>query len=237
MQELPYKSYLLLQRLEEEKRQRDVEIKRRESERKKRHDILARDGKKSFFELDQAQSAGEIETTEKSTKAAEKVSHKKSEDETNTVTRKDTANIDGTPEPNENDMNALDYEADKDDNFNESIMDATSIVVQRAEVSVKDVTDKKTKVSKGDERERKSDRKDRKDAKKADKERKNRRSRSKSVEKRSKRRSRSRSPRRTDSRRDRDRRDVYRKRNYSPQRDNRRRDDYRDRRVQRDSRR
>lgn len=212
-----------------------MEIKRRESERKKRHDKLARDGKKSFFELDHAQSAGENETTEKSAKAAEKASNKKSEEETISTARKDSANVDGAPEQNENDLNALDYEADKDDNFNESITETTSIVVQRAEVSVKNVTDKKKDV-KVDASKEKSDRRDRKDAKKIEKERKKRHSRSKSLEKRSKRRSRSRSPRRTDSRRDKDRKDVYRKRNFSPQRDNRRRDDYRDRRIRRDSR-
>lgn len=42
-----------LEKSEEDKRQRDFEIKRREAERKKRHEDMARDSKKSFFELNQ----------------------------------------------------------------------------------------------------------------------------------------------------------------------------------------
>ncbi|KFB52696.1 AGAP002952-PC-like protein [Anopheles sinensis] len=47
-----------LEKIEEEKRQRELEIKRREAERKKRHEELAKGAsKKSFFELNQDQPA------------------------------------------------------------------------------------------------------------------------------------------------------------------------------------
>lgn len=223
--------------MEEEKRQRDAEIKRREAERKKRHELLAKDGKKSFFELNQAPSTAEPEVADEPMAQVEQpmAAVKKAEPENSPRARKDVAGGADKTEQNENDLNALDYEADKDDNFNESVAEA-SLIVQRAEISARDVADKK-KDSKAEESTDKPDRKD-KSVKKSERKR---RSRSKSAEKRSKRRSRSRSPRRQNVRRDRDRgHDLHRRRNFSPHRDNRdnrdnrRRDDYRDRRVRRD---
>lgn len=222
-----WKIFLVSQRLEEEKRQRDVEIKRREAERKKRHELLAKDGKKSFFELNQPETAADPDLTDDPATVVEKPPIAKKAEES-PRTRKDDAAVADKTEQNENDLNALDYEADKDDNFTESVAE-TSLVVQRAEISTKDASDKK-KNPKVEETTDKSSRKD-KSLKSLDRKR---RSRSKSVEKRSKRRSRSRSSRRQASRRDKDRRDTYRRRNYSPHRDNRRRDDYRDKRVRRD---
>ncbi|XP_059611175.1 peptidyl-prolyl cis-trans isomerase G [Phlebotomus argentipes] len=46
------------EKIEEEKKQREMEIKRREVERKKRHEEIARDAKKSFYELQQVSSYG-----------------------------------------------------------------------------------------------------------------------------------------------------------------------------------
>lgn len=221
--------------MEEEKRQRDAEIKRREAERKKRHELLAKDGKKSFFELNQAPSTAEPDVADEPIAEVEQpAAVKKAEPENSPRARKDAAGGADKTEQNENDLNALDYEADKDDNFNESVAE-TSLIVQRAEIGARDVADKK-KDSKAEKTTDKPDRKD-KSVKKSERKR---RSRSKSVEKRSKRHSRSRSPRRQNARRDRDRHDVYRRRNFSPHRDNRdnrdnrRKDDYRDRRVRRD---
>lgn len=47
-----------MERLEEEKKVREEEIKRRELERKKRHEEMAKDPKKSFYELSHASSYG-----------------------------------------------------------------------------------------------------------------------------------------------------------------------------------
>lgn len=219
--------------MEEEKRHRDVEIKRRENERKKRHDQLARDGKKSFFELNQAANDGEGDAPVESNADIDQTAIGKSQIEDSPKSRVDKKKIDETPEHNKNDMNALDYEADKDDHFDDAIAE-TSIIAHRAEISTKNVGDKH-KDSKADKSTDKTDRKD-KSLKKSDRKRE-KRERSKSVEKRSKRRSRSRSPRRSNLRQDRDRRDVYRRRNHSPYRGGHRRDDYRDKNVRRDSRR
>ncbi|XP_058813867.1 peptidyl-prolyl cis-trans isomerase G [Topomyia yanbarensis] len=78
-----------LEKMEEEKRLRDLEIKRRESERKKRHEEMAKDAsKKSFFEL-------------------------KQEKESNSRTIEDNNGSDRRKENTQDkpiDMNALDYE-------------------------------------------------------------------------------------------------------------------------------
>lgn len=44
---------LVFQKSEEDKRERNTEIRRREAERRRRHEEMAKDSKKSFFELDQ----------------------------------------------------------------------------------------------------------------------------------------------------------------------------------------
>uniref|UniRef100_A0A1L8DUC3 peptidylprolyl isomerase n=1 Tax=Nyssomyia neivai TaxID=330878 RepID=A0A1L8DUC3_9DIPT len=46
------------EKIEEEKKHREVEIRRREVERRKRHEEIARDAKKSFYELQQVSSYG-----------------------------------------------------------------------------------------------------------------------------------------------------------------------------------
>lgn len=219
--------------MEEEKRVREAEIKRREVERKKRHEKLAVSGKKSFFELEQnptranaseSNPVAEIDSTQGQNEKFEK-----SNDE-NTPEIMDESKLDEIHGKNENDLNALDYEADKDDNLDGSVTE-TSLIVQRFEISSKD-NGKLTGVKQNDES-GKSDRKD-VSVKKSDRKK---RSRTKSLERKSKKKSksRSRSSRRYAARRDRDRRDVYRRKNHSPYRDNnRRRDDYRNKRFRRD---
>uniref|UniRef100_A0A6B2EBZ3 peptidylprolyl isomerase n=1 Tax=Phlebotomus kandelakii TaxID=1109342 RepID=A0A6B2EBZ3_9DIPT len=54
------------EKIEEEKKHREMEIKRREVERKKRHEEIARDAKKSFYELHQVNSYGKSRSNEKS---------------------------------------------------------------------------------------------------------------------------------------------------------------------------
>uniref|UniRef100_A0A1B0C9X6 peptidylprolyl isomerase n=1 Tax=Lutzomyia longipalpis TaxID=7200 RepID=A0A1B0C9X6_LUTLO len=49
------------EKIEEEKKHREIEIKRREVERKRRHEEIARDAKKSFYELQQVNSYGKGE--------------------------------------------------------------------------------------------------------------------------------------------------------------------------------
>ncbi|XP_058060103.1 peptidyl-prolyl cis-trans isomerase G isoform X1 [Anopheles bellator] len=85
-----------LEKLEEEKRQREVEIKRREAERKKRHEELAKGAsKKSFFELNQEPvSTGAALTAQSESPNGE-----------GKETRQERAKSDGSV-----DMNALDYE-------------------------------------------------------------------------------------------------------------------------------
>uniref|UniRef100_A0A182M375 peptidylprolyl isomerase n=1 Tax=Anopheles culicifacies TaxID=139723 RepID=A0A182M375_9DIPT len=92
-----------LEKLEDEKRQRESEIKRREAERKKRHEELAKGvSKKSFFELNQEQSV----TREKSTSESPEAGSKRANDSVKAqqeepVRGKSNGSID---------MNALDYE-------------------------------------------------------------------------------------------------------------------------------
>lgn len=206
----------ILQRLQEEKRVRDAEIKRRETERKIRHEKLARDGKKSFFELEQSTSQ-EANANEKSVNPD--AEDKKSEVEEGEVAPADVEKspprieeVENAFTMNENDLNALDYEADKDDNVDEP---ETTITVQRVEVEYKD-SEKPSKSGKHNEIEEKSRKKDT-DSKKTE-----RRRRSRSREKRSKDRD-----RRHSSRGRNDRRVYNRRREYSPYRDNRRRDAHR----------
>ncbi|XP_050068616.1 peptidyl-prolyl cis-trans isomerase G [Anopheles maculipalpis] len=96
-----------LEKLEDEKRQNESEIKRRETERKKRHEELAKGvSKKSFFELNQEQSAPRAKSTsesseaEASSKRATAVDSAKDQVEA-LVREKSNGSID---------MNALDYE-------------------------------------------------------------------------------------------------------------------------------
>lgn len=122
----------------------------------------------------------------------------------------DEVKIDDLLGKNENDLNALDYEADKDDNIDES---ETAVTVQRVDVELQKTGEKSSKADKhgGDEKSNKKH----VDTKKVD-----RRRRSHSRDKRS----RDRESRRHNSRGRNDRRVYNRRRDYSPYRDNRRRD-------------
>lgn len=206
---------------------RETEIKRREAERKIRHERLIHDGKKSFFELNQI-STEDVQAEQKSSNATTaseegKTSTQDTEHvaiEKNTTEKQlstvDAVKIDDILGNNENDLNALDYEADKDDNIDES---ETTVTVQRVEVELQKTGEKSSKVDKhgGDEKSRKKT----DDTKKVD-----RRRRSHSKDKRSRDRD-----RRHNSRGRNDRRVYNRRRDYSPYRDNRdnRRRDGRDR--------
>lgn len=123
----------------------------------------------------------------------------------------DEVKIDDLLGKNENDLNALDYEADKDDNIDES---ETTVTVQRVEVEPQKANEKSSKADKhgGDEKSNKKHG----DTKKVD-----RRRRSHSRDKHSRDRDRD---RRHNSRGRNDRRVYNRRRDYSPVRDNRRRD-------------
>lgn len=196
------------QRLQEEKRERETEIKRRETERKIRHEKLARDGKKSFFELDQ--NAPQGATTEESkteVQAPEPVPVEENDVENSPPTL-DGVQVENTFSTNENDLNALDYEADKDDNIEDP---ETTITIQRVEMEYKEI-DKPSKLNNHNEVDDKSSKRD-SDPKKTE-----RRRRSRSKEKLSRDRDRRHSPKGRNDRR------VYRRREFSPYRDNRRRD-------------
>lgn len=121
----------------------------------------------------------------------------------------DEVKIDDLLGKNENDLNALDYEADKDDNMDEP---ETTLTVQRVDVESQKISEKSSKVDKhgGEEKSNKKHG----DTKKVD-----RRRRSHSRDKRSRERD-----RRHNSRGRNDRRVYNRRRDYSPYRDNRRRD-------------
>lgn len=219
------------QRIQEEKRIREAEIKRREAERKLRHEKLARDGKKSFFELEHRASQ-DVPIEEKP------ANHKKNDD--HEIEPVEKTNIEKSPKEedvpietlygnNENDLNALDYEADKDDNIDEP---ETILTVQRVELEQKSIkeSEKPAKVSKHGDNKEKSNKKDT-DSKKIERRRRSRskEKRSRSKEKRSRsreKRSRDRDRRHpSDSRNRNDRRVFGRgRREFSPQRDNRRRD-------------
>lgn len=220
----------ILQRIQEEKRTRDAEIKRREAERRVRHEKLARDGKKSFFELNQSTSQEAI--------ADEKVTndtHEAKKLDTKELVAKTIANDDLEKQPskehepitdepfgsNEIDLNALDYEADKYDNIDES---ETTVTVQRADIGNKEF-EKLSKANKHNEIGGKSSKKDSNSRKDADSKKIEKRRRSRSREE--KRRSRSRDKDRRHSPHGRNDRRVYRRRDHSPQRDNRRRDAHR----------
>lgn len=236
-----------MERIEEEKRIREQEIKRREAERKKRHEEMARDSKKSFFELNQSAAAptkvienldpkhtvvseheeGEIEIRAPATKKL-----KITDDVTKSVSGK-----------NEIDMNALDYEMDRDENADEpNVMHKNDIVAQALGVETR-VRDKSPELhatkSKASDRVHKTALHS---SKKAD-----RKKHSKSLEKEQKshrRRSRTRTRSRSKSRDRRGRnargnREIDRRRNnFSPPRRNndRRRNDYRPQRDRRRSR-
>lgn len=178
---------------------------------------MARDGKKSFFELEQSTAQGAV-SNEKVANTATDDKIETNEDNEKNIVEKSPKKVEEIPsdnsftKKNENDLNALDYEADKDDNIDES---ETTITVQRAEVEYKE---KSLKSSKHNELNEKSSKKET-DSKKTE-----RRRRSRSREKRSReKRSRDKSDRRHSSRNRNDRR-VYRRREFSPYRDNRRRD-------------
>lgn len=185
---------------------------------------MARDGKKSFFELNQSASQ-EVSVEEKpANNANESKKTEIVETSPNKIARDDSekqslrmdapAIIDESLGKNENDLNALDYEADKDDNIEES---EVKLTVKRVEIENK-ASEKSSKANKHSEIDGKGSRKD-SDSKKTER---RRRSRS-----RDKRRSRSRDKdRRPTSRSHSDRR-AYRRGRDSPQRDNRRRDAHR----------
>lgn len=202
------------QRIQEEKRIREAEIKRREAERKIRHERLIHDGKKSFFELNQI-STENVQAEQKSEDG--KISTQTTNDvpiEKNTTEKQlstvDGAKIDDPMGKNENDLNALDYEADKDDNIDEP---ETAVTVQRVEIEQHKTHEKSSKSDKHND-EKSHKRND--DTKKVD-----RRRRSRSRDKHSKTRDRD---WRHNSRSRNDRRVYNRRRDYSPYRDNRRRD-------------
>uniref|UniRef100_A0A182P6L9 peptidylprolyl isomerase n=1 Tax=Anopheles epiroticus TaxID=199890 RepID=A0A182P6L9_9DIPT len=94
-----------LEKMEEEKRERENEIKRREAERKKRHEELAKGvSKKSFFELNQEQSAPRAKSASESPDAA-------ASKRTAVASAKEQEHASGRAKSNGSiDMNALDYE-------------------------------------------------------------------------------------------------------------------------------
>lgn len=226
------------QRIQEEKRVRDTEIKRRETERKLRHEKLARDGKKSFFELEQSAAQG-AQTEDKTINEKKGNTHTTEPHDKNNVekspqklTTEEEGEGEGEEVPteslygkNESDLNALDYEADKDDNVDEP---EAVVTVQRVEIEHKSVRDgeKSSKTNKRGENEKSS-------KKESDSKKSERRHRSRSKEKRSRskeKRSRSRDRDRgqgSRNRNDRNDRRLYRRVDFSLQRDNRRREAHR----------
>lgn len=182
---------------------------------------MIHDGKKSFFELNQI-SAEDVQAEQKSANATAPEDGKDNSNNTQDTEQvpieknsleKQPASVDEVKNDdllakNENDLNALDYEADKDDNVDEA---ETTLTVQRVEVEHHKTSEKSSKVDKhGDEKSNKKHG----DAKKGD-----RRRRSHSRDKRSRERD-----RRHNSRGRNDRRVQNRRREYSPYRDNRKRD-------------
>lgn len=116
-----------LERIEEEKRVRDQEIKRREAERKKRHEEMARDGKKSFFELNQGSSAPPAKESLDASKEEGELDHSRVD-----VQRK------SAPKETEIDLNALDYEAEREENVEEHNAEAkVEIAVASTTVEVR----------------------------------------------------------------------------------------------------
>lgn len=118
-----------MQQIAVEKKVRDAEIKRREIERKKRHEELAQERKKSFFEVNRkspSTNKSEARRSSISPKPIERA-HKdradKEDGELDTTLERSKYDIDGykdtgkgAPLHNElNDLNALDYEAADDD--------------------------------------------------------------------------------------------------------------------------
>lgn len=214
-----------------------MEIKRRETERKIRHEKLARDGKKSFFELDQSTSQ-EAATDEKVTNAAleNKNVDVQETETTNLAVEKIQPMVEEDAfdsfNKNENDLNALDYEADRDDNDNVDEPEA-NITVQRVELEHKGHK-KSSKRSKHKEIDEKSTKKEF-DPKKRKRHSRSKEKRSRSKEKRSRskekcsrsRERRSRDKDRRVSPRNRNDKRLNRRREYSPHRDNRRRDAHR----------
>lgn len=179
---------------------------------------MIHDGKKSFFELNQI-SAEDVQAEQKQSNAIASEDGKNSAPNTEivpiekSVTEKQLPMVDEAKKVDdllgENDLNALDYEADKDDNADEP---ETTVTVQRVDVEHQKTNEKSSKSDKHGSVE-KSNRKHG-DTKKAD-----RRRRSHSRDKRSRDRD-----RRHSSRDRNDRRVHNRRRDYSPYRDNRRRD-------------
>lgn len=183
---------------------------------------MIHDGKKSFFELNQI-SAEDVHAEQKSANATAPEDGKDNSNNTQDTEQvpieknsleKQPASVDEVKNDdllakNENDLNALDYEADKDDNVDEA---ETTLTVQRVEVEHHKTSEKSSKVDKhgGDEKSNKKHG----DTKKGD-----RRRRSHSRDKRSRERD-----RRHNSRGRNDRRVQNRRREYSPYRDNRKRD-------------
>lgn len=90
--------YSDFERYEEEKMIRDQEIKRRESERKKRHEEMAKDSKKSFFEL------------QHQTTYVGRVAAAADDDIGGTRSTKEAGTRESTDKAANVDLNALDYE-------------------------------------------------------------------------------------------------------------------------------
>lgn len=92
--------------MEEEKKIREAEIKRREIERKKRHELLERDSKKSFYELNQTIGRDKVDDQSDSTTKKHEYAEEREEGELD-----DSAIQNASGESV--DMNALDYDEDR----------------------------------------------------------------------------------------------------------------------------
>lgn len=235
-----------MERIEEEKRIRDQEIKRREAERKKRHEEMARDSKKSFFELNQGATAPSTKSDNLDSKHAIDNEQEDGEIESSVPAAKKLKSIEEANKSltgkNEIDMNALDYEIDRDENADEAnVIHKNEIVAQalgvevRADKSVELHATKSNTNDRSEKKEHSSKKSDRKrHSKSVDREQKGHRRRSRT---RSRSRSRSRDRRARNGRGG--KREIDRRRNnYSPPRRNndRRRNDYRTQRDRRRSR-
>lgn len=208
-----------MERIEEEKRIRDQEIRRREAERKKRHEEIARDSKKSFFELNQSDSAPP--TDEKSKEATL--------EETKEEGELDDSHIDNVPKlltkETEIDLNALDYEVDRDEIVDEQKQNEKHEIVV-ASTTVEFHSDKTNKLDAKLEKDNRknTNREDRKD--RSGRKVGNRRNRSRSPISKSRSPSRSRNRRKPSPPRRGDRNIDQRKDRESPRRRDRKRNDF-----------
>lgn len=189
---------------------------------------MIHDGKKSFFELNQ-HPIEDVQAEQKTSKAIAAEERKISTQDTdhvpsekNTVEKQSStaveAKLDDPLSNNENDLNALDYEADKDDNIDEP--ETISTTVQRVEIELQKTGEKSSKTDKHGGVDEKSNKKN-DDTKKVDHRRRRSRSRDKRSKDRrlgSKERSRDQDRRRQNSRSRNDRRVYNRRKDYSPYR-------------------